>query len=599
MKKKKKKQKGVFRYLLSYVKQYKIYAILTPLIVMIESIIEVLIPKCMSNLIAQGIGTYDNANENIFVPGEFKYVLIWGGVMVLMAIISTLTGALGTKFAVTASQGFAKNLRQAQFEAIQHYSFANTDKFQTSSLVTRLTTDVTNTASAFQMSIRLMFRAPVMMVFATIMAFTINPSLSMVYLIAIPILFVAIMIIMILAFPKFRAMLSKFDAMNRDVQENLISIRVVKSFVREQHETEKFIDTSSEVRKLQIGAEKLIALGNPIMNLCMYGSLVVIAFVGGIDIIKGINGMQYSDLTAFITYTTQILFSLMMISMFLVNFVLARASMGRIAEVLQEKPTFTAENNDPSLQLEDGSIVFKDVNFSYKNDANSCVLSNINLSIKSGETIGIIGGTGSSKSTIVSLIPRLYDVTTGELIVGKHNVKDYKLKTLRDNVSMVLQKNVLFSGTIRENLLWGNEIATNDEIIKVCKISQAHDFITSFPNSYETKLGQGGVNLSGGQKQRICIARALLKKPRILILDDSTSAVDTATEGKIRKALINELPNTTKIIIAQRILSIKDADKIIVLNNGEINGYGTNEELMGNNEIYREIYYSQQNTAME
>ena len=597
MKKQKKKQKGVFRYLLSYVKQYKIYAILTPLIVMIESIIEVLIPKCMSNLIAQGIGTYDNANENIFVPGEFKYVLIWGGVMVLMAIISTLAGALGTKFAVTASQGFAKNLRQAQFEAIQHYSFANTDKFQTSSLVTRLTTDVTNTASAFQMSIRLMFRAPVMMVFATIMAFTINPSLSMVYLVAIPILFVAIMIIMISAFPKFRAMLSKFDAMNRDVQENLISIRVVKSFVREQHETEKFIDTSSEVRKLQIGAEKLIALGNPIMNLCMYGSLVVIAFVGGIDIIKGINGMQYSDLTAFITYTTQILFSLMMISMFLVNFVLARASMGRIAEVLQEKPTFTDENNDPSLQLEDGSIVFKDVNFSYKNDENSCVLSNINLSIKSGETIGIIGGTGSSKSTIVSLIPRLYDVTTGELIVGNHNVKDYKLKTLRDNVSMVLQKNVLFSGTIKDNLRWGDENATDEEIVEACKKACAHDFITSFPDGYDTDLGQGGVNVSGGQKQRLCIARALLKKPKIIILDDSTSAVDTATDAKIRDEFKKNLSDVTTIIIAQRISSVQNADKIIVLDNGKISGFDTHKNLLKNNEIYKEVYNSQMKGA--
>ncbi len=590
MKKKKKKQKGVFRYLLSYVKQYKIYAILTPLIVMIESIIEVLIPKCMSNLIAQGIGTYDNANENIFVPGEFKYVLIWGGVMVLMAIISTLTGALGTKFAVTASQGFAKNLRQAQFEAIQHYSFANTDKFQTSSLVTRLTTDVTNTASAFQMSIRLMFRAPVMMVFATIMAFTINPSLSMVYLVAIPILFVAIMIIMISAFPKFRAMLSKFDAMNRDVQENLISIRVVKSFVREQHETEKFIDTSSEVRKLQIGAEKLIALGNPIMNLCMYGSLVVIAFVGGIDIIKGINGMQYSDLTAFITYTTQILFSLMMISMFLVNFVLARASMGRIAEVLQEKPTFTDENNDPSLELEDGSIVFKDVNFSYKNDENSCVLSNINLSIKSGETIGIIGGTGSSKSTIVSLIPRLYDVTTGELIVGNHNVKDYKLKTLRDNVSVVLQKNVLFSGSIKDNLRWGNQNATDEEIIKAAKLANAHWFVEHLPDGYNTMLTADGSNLSQGQRQLINIARAAVANPPVLILDEATSSIDTRTEALITKGMDQLMKGRTVFVIAHRLSTIRNSDAIMVLEHGEIIERGTHEELLKQKGRYYQLY---------
>ena len=329
----------------------------------------------------------------------------------------------------------------------------------------------------------------------------------------------------------------------------------------------------------------------------MYGSLVVIAFVGGIDIIKGINGMQYSDLTAFITYTTQILFSLMMISMFLVNFVLARASMGRIAEVLQEKPTFTDENNDPSLQLEDGSIVFKDVNFSYKNDENSCVLSNINLSIKSGETIGIIGGTGSSKSTIVSLIPRLYDVTTGELIVGKHNVKDYKLKTLRDNVSMVLQKNVLFSGTIKDNLRWGDENATDEEIVAACKKACAHDFITSFPDGYDTDLGQGGVNVSGGQKQRLCIARALLKKPKIIILDDSTSAVDTATDAKIRDEFKKNLSDVTTIIIAQRISSVQNADKIIVLDNGKISGFDTHKNLLKNNEIYKEVYNSQMKGA--
>ena len=588
-----KRQKGIYRFLLKYVGKYKIFAILTPVIVMIETVIEVLIPKCMSNLISQGIGYYDNANDNVFVPGQFKYVLIWGAAMVLMALISTFTGGLAAKFAVTASQGFAKNLRKTQFDAIQNYSFSNADKFQTSSLITRLTTDITHTASSFQMTIRMMFRAPIMMVFATIMAFTINKDLSIIYLIAIPILFVALILIMLNAYPSFKKMLGKFDVMNRDVQENLIGIRVVKSFVRENHEIDKFVDTSADVRKLQIAAERIVVLNGPIMNFCMYASLVFIAFIGGVNIIHGTNGMQYSDLTAFISYTTQILFSLMMISMFLVNFILARASMQRIYDVLQEKPEISDENNDENLKLEDGSIVFKNVNFSYKNDLSSCVLSNINLEIKSGETIGIIGGTGSSKSTIVSLIPRLYEATEGEVIVGKHNVKEYKLKTLRDDVSMVLQKNVLFSGTIKENLRWGDKDATDEEIIEACKKACAHDFISSFPEGYDTNLGQGGVNVSGGQKQRLCIARALLKKPKIIILDDSTSAVDTATDSKIRDEFKKNLSDVTTIIIAQRISSVKEADRILVLDNGNVVGFDTHDKLIKDNDIYKEVYTSQ------
>ena len=594
MSKKTKKVKstaGNFLSLLRYVGKYKKYAFLTIGTVLLESLFDVLIPLIMGKLINEGISGYKNAAE-VFIEPQFKYCLIYGGVMVALAIVSTLLGTLGAKFAVKASQGFAKNLREVQFEAIQKYSFSNTDKFQTSSLITRMTTDVTTTAQSFQMTIRMMTRAPSILIFGIIMSLSINKDLALIFIAVSPILLILLIIIMGCAFPSFRKMLHKFDDMNRDVQENLIGIRVVKSFVREDHETEKFYQQSQDVRKLQLHAERIIIWNGPIMNFCVYTSMILICFIGGSQIINGTSSMNVGQLQSFISYTTQILMSLMMISMFVVQFVMAAASMQRINEVVSEVPSINDEGNE-DLPVKDGSIVFKDVNFSYQNDASTFVLSDINISIKSGETIGIIGGTGSSKSTIVNLIPRLYDVTTGELLVGGVNVKNYKLKTLRDNVAVVLQKNVLFSGTIAENLRCGKEDATQEEIEAACKKACAHDFILNFKDGYQTDLGQGGVNVSGGQKQRLCIARALLKNPKILILDDSTSAVDTATDASIRKEFKKGIPDVTKLIIAQRVASVKDADRIIVLNNGRIDAFDTHENLLKSNAIYQEVYSSQ------
>ena len=580
-----KKQKILMKNFLRFIGEYKKYVILSPVCVIGEVVMEILIPFIMAKIIDNGV-----------IGGAgMSYIAYVGFIMIIMSIVSLIFGVAAGKFSAIAAVGFAKNIRKTLFDKIQDFSFANIDKFSTASLIIRMTTDVVNIQNAFMMIIRMAVRAPFMLIGATIMAIFTSSKLAFVFLFAIPILAVALYIIMVIVHPRFKAMLEKYDKMNLNVQENLIGIRVVKAFVREDYENKKYKNTADLVRKAQVFAEKLIVLNMPIMQFVVYSCILSVLWFGGNMIIQG--NMEIGQLTSFLVYIMQILMSLMMISIVFVMIVISKASRDRILEVLNEESDI--KNNGKNAKFKDNSIEFKNVCFSYNNKKDNLVLKNINLSIKSGETLGIIGGTGSGKSTLVQLLPRLYDIFSGSLIIGGNSVKYYDLQNLRDEIAMVLQKNVLFSGTIRENLLWGNEIATNDEIIKVCKISQAHDFITSFPNSYETKLGQGGVNLSGGQKQRICIARALLKKPRILILDDSTSAVDTATEGKIRKALINELPNTTKIIIAQRILSIKDADKIIVLNNGEINGYGTNEELMGNNEIYREIYYSQQNTAME
>ena len=570
---------------LKFIREYKKYVILSPVCVIGEVVMEILIPFIMAKIIDNGV---------IGGAGIF-YIVYVGFIMIIMSIVSLIFGVVAGKFSAIASMGFAKNIRKTLFDKIQDFSFANIDKFSTASLITRMTTDVVNIQNAFMMVIRMAVRAPFMLIGATIMARFTSYKLAFVFLFAIPILAVALYTIMVLVHPRFKAMLEKYDKMNLNVQENLIGIRVVKAFVREDYENRKFKNTSDLVRKAQVFAEKLIALNMPIMQFVISACMIAILWFGGKLIIHG--NMEIGQLSSFFVYVIQILMALMMLSIIFIMIVISKASRDRILEVLNEESDI--KNNGRNAKFQDNSIEFKNVCFSYNNKSDNLVLKNINLSIKSGETIGIIGSTGSGKSTLVQLLPRLYDIFSGSLIIGGNDVKDYDLQNLRDEIAMVLQKNVLFSGTIRENLLWGNEFATNNEVIKVCKISQAHDFITSFPNGYETKLGQGGVNLSGGQKQRICIARALLKKPRILILDDSTSAVDTATEGKIRKALINELPNTTKIIIAQRILSIKDADKIIVLNNGEINGYGTNEELMGNNEIYREIYYSQQNGMME
>lgn len=560
--------------------KYKKYAILTPIVMFGEVIMEISIPFVMAQIIDKGIQG----------DGGISYTVKMGLLMVLMALISLMFGALGGRLAAVAGMGFAKNVRKTLFDKIQEFSFSNIDKFSTASLVTRLTTDVTNTQNAFMMLIRMAARAPIMLIGATVMAISINTKLAMIFLVAIPILGCALFFIIKNAHPRFEAMLAKYDKMNANVQENLIGIRVVKAFVREDQEKKKFELGADEVRRAQVFAEKLVILNMPLMQLCMYGCIVAVLWFGGNMVVEGTFAI--GQLSSFISYVTQILMSLMMLSMIFIMTIISRASITRIVEVLDEEIDILEPES--TLSVEDGSIEFRDVSFSYSKDPDKIALEHINLSIKSGETIGIIGGTGSSKTSLVQLIPRLYDVLSGELVVGGHNVKDYDLTTLRNSVAMVLQKNVLFSGTIRENLLWGDENATEEEIVAACKAACAHDFIMSFPDGYETDLGQGGVNVSGGQKQRLCIARALLKKPKIVILDDSTSAVDTATDSNIRKAFRENLKGTTTIIIAQRITSVCDADRIIVMDDGKIDAFGTHEELMRTNQIYQEVYESQQ-----
>ncbi len=575
----------MFRTIFSHVGEYKKQAILTPVAIVGEVIMEVTIPLVMAKIIDNGIK-----------EGDIGYVAGMGALMVAMALLSLFFGAIAGRLGAVAGMGFAKNLRGAMFRKVQDFSFSNVDKFSTASLTTRLTTDVTNLQNAFMMLIRGAFRSPIMLVSATIMAVCVNPKLSVVFLFAIPVLGISIFFIATKAFPRFEKMLSQYDSMNGMVQENLTGIRVVKAFAREDYETKRFSETSDGVRRAQVFAEKLIILNMPIMQLVMYGSICAILWFGGNMAVDG--DILTGQLSSFIMYVGQILISLMMLSMLFIMFVISRASMQRVYEVLSEEPAI-ADPEGASVMLEDGSISFRNVSFSYFGDMNNLALENISLDIKSGETIGIIGGTGSSKSTLVQLIPRLYDATEGTVTVGGHDVREYSLETLRDQVAMVLQKNVLFSGTIKDNLKWGNGDATDEEIIEACKSACAHDFIMGFPDGYDTYLGQGGVNVSGGQKQRLCIARALLKKPGIIILDDSTSAVDTATDSSIRKAFREKLADTTTIIIAQRISSVMDADRIIVMDGGEINGIGTHEELMKSNEIYREVYDSQQKGADE
>ncbi len=574
----------MYKKILSYVGEYKKYALLSPLSIIGEVAMEVLIPTVMAMIIDNGIK-----------QGDVSYVVKMGILMVIMAACSLCFGALAGRFSAVAAMGFSKNIRGALFRKVQNYSFANVDKFSTASLITRLTTDVTNTQNAFMMFIRTAFRSPIMLICATIMAVRINAKLSLVFLIAIPVLGFAIFFIAIKAHPRFEAMLTKYDGMNSRVQENLIGIRVVKAFVHEKHEKKNFSDTANSVRKAQVFAEKLVILNTPIMQLCMYASIIAVLWFGGNLAVDGSIGT--GELSSFISYITQILMSLMMLSMLFVMFTISRASLQRIYEVLDEEPTIKDSATD--VTAENGSISFRNVSFSYFNDMNNLALDHINLDIKSGETIGIIGGTGSSKTSLVQLIPRLYDSTEGDVFVGGHNVREYSLETLRNQVAMVLQKNVLFSGTIRDNLKWGDENASDEEIIDACKSACAHDFIMSFPDGYETDLGQGGVNVSGGQKQRLCIARALLKKPKIIILDDSTSAVDTATDSSIRKAFREKLADTTTLIVAQRISSVQDADRIIVMDDGKISDVGTHEELLKRSEIYREVYISQQKGAEE
>lgn len=563
-----------------FIGEYKFSAIVTPLLIVFEVAIEVSIPFVISKLIDVGIQG----------DGGISYVVKMGLIMLAMAVVSLCFGGLAGRTGAVAGVGFAKNLRNGLFNKVQDFSFANVDKFSTPSLITRLTTDVTNVQMAFMMMLRIMIRSPIMLVCATSFAVGINWKLALVFLVAIPILAGAVAWGGSVAFPRFIKMLKKYDLINAGVQEDLAAIRVVKTFVREDHESEKFRKSSEELRLAQIKAEKIIVIAMPLMMLLVYACIIAILYLGGSYIVGG--DMTVGELTSFLTYIMQVMMSLMMLAMVFVMLILSRASAQRIVEVLDEKLDIVDPENPVLTAPINGDIRFENVSFNYKNSDNSA-LSGINLTINSGETIGIIGGTGASKTTLVQLIPRLYDATEGAVFVGGKNVKEYGLKTLRDSVAMVLQKNVLFSGTIKENLLWGDSQATDEEIEKACIVACAYDFIKSFPLGFNTDLGQGGVNVSGGQKQRLCIARALLKKPVVMILDDSTSAVDTATDSSIRRALRENLTGMTTIIIAQRIASVMDADRIIVLDDGKINGVGTHDELLESNDIYREVYSSQ------
>ena len=564
--------------LLSQVKEYKKDSIITPIFMMLEVIMEIIIPTLMATIIDKGVE-----------QGNMKNVLMIGGCMVLVAMLSLSFGILGGKYGASASTGFAKNLRKSMYENIQNFSFANIDKYSTAGLVTRLTTDVTNLQNSYQMILRICVRAPFMLICAMVMSFSINARLSMVFLGAMIFLSIALTLIITRCHPIFTKVFSKYDDLNASVQENINASRVVKAYVREDYEINKFHKASENIYKLFVKAEKLITLNMPFMQFTVYTCILLISWLGAKMIVGG--SLTTGQLMSLFTYMINILMSLMMISMVMVMLTMSRASAERIVEVINEESSLTNPKN-PIFKVLDGSIEFKDVEFAYKKDGDS-VLRNINLSINSGETVGILGGTGSAKSSLVQLIPRLYDVIKGEIKVGGVNVKDYDIETLRNEVAMVLQKNVLFSGTIKENLRWGNKAATDEEIKRACILAQADEFIQTFPDKYDTYIEQGGSNVSGGQKQRLCIARALLKKPKILILDDSTSAVDTKTDFLIRRAFREEIPSTTKLIIAQRISSVQDADKIIVLNEGEIVDIGNHEELISRCEIYKDVYESQ------
>ena len=564
---------------LKSVGKYKKDSLLAPVTVAIEVLFEVLIPFFMAELIDKGINT-----------GDMTEILKYGALLVVLAMAALGFGVLSGHFAAVASAGFAKNLRKRMYYKVQDFSFLNIDHFSTSSLVTRMTTDITNVQNAYQMIIRVAVRAPIMLILAFAMAFRVNSELATIYLWVIPILGIALAFIMTHVHPIFVRVFKTYDKLNNVVQENVHGIRVVKSFVREDFEEEKFKTISSSIYKDFTKAEKMIAFNGPIMQICVYTCMILISWFGANLIVGG--SMTTGELTSMFTYTMQILMSLMMLSMIFVMTIMSKASVERINEVLIEVPDISNPQN-PVTKVSDGSIDFDHVSFSYSQNPDKLCLKDIDLHIKSGETIGIIGGTGSAKSSLVQLIPRLYDITNGTLKVGGVDVRDYDMEVLRDAVSMVLQKNVLFSGTIKENLRWGNKNATDEELIHACQLSQADDFIQTFPDKYDTYIEQGGSNVSGGQKQRICIARALLKKPAILILDDSTSAVDTKTDAMIQKAFIEEIPDTTKLIIAQRISSVQNADRIIVMDNGRIADVGTHEELLVSSKIYQEVYNSQ------
>ena len=598
----------MLRKILPYAKKYKFHAFMSPLCIIMEVLIEVTIPLLMSVIVDCGISGEPLSAKDSFVADILinmglgaktgtDLILSVGALMLGLSLVSLACGAAAAFFAAKAGMGFGAELRAGIFNKIQDFSFSNIDKFSTGSLITRMTTDIGMTQMGFMMALRMLIRSPLMFVMAISMAFSINKKLSLVFMCIAPIMFGLIILIGSFAHKRFSAMFKKYDKINNHIQEKLIGARVIKAFVRAKHEKENFRVSNDELRDASIFAEKLIILNGPIMSLSIYSCILLILWIGSKLILGG--DMQLGDLMSFITYIQQIFMSLMMISMIFVMSVMAKAALTRICEVLDEKPHITDDDADESAVVNDGSIEFKNVSFKYSEGATNNVLKDINLSIKSGETIGILGGTGSAKTSLVQLIPRLYDTTEGEVLVGGRNVKDYKLHTLRDSVSMVLQTNLLFSGTIEENLRWGNENASLEELRAAAKIAQADDFVMSFPDGYQTDLGQGGVNVSGGQKQRLCIARAILKKPKVLILDDSTSAVDTATDGRIREGMKNLLPETTKIIIAQRINSIQHADRIIVLDDGKINDIGSHEELLARNEIYKDVYVSQQESKME
>ncbi len=569
----------MLRTLLSQVKEYRRASLATPCFMIGEVLCEMAIPFLMASIIDDGVNT-----------GDINHILIVGGLMLVVALCGLAFGMLGGRYSAKASAGFAKNLREAEFYNIQNFSFANIDKYSTAGLVTRLTTDVTNIQNAYMQIIRTAVRAPASLLMAMAMAFIINARIALIYLVAVILLAAVLAFILSHAVTYFQQVFPKYDDLNASVQENVSGIRVVKAYVREDEQTSKFKKASKNIYNLFVKAESMTVLNQPVMQFTVYGCILIISWVGARMIVS--STLTTGELMSLLTYCMNILSSLMMLSMVFVMITMSIASMRRITEVLDEKPDITNPEH-PVMEVKDGSIQFKDVNFSYNKGSQEYVLKDINLDIKSGETIGIMGGTGSSKTSLVNLISRLYDVSTGEVLVGGVNVKDYDLDTLRNNVSVVLQNNVLFSGTILDNLRWGDENATLEECQAACRLACIDDFIRTLPDGYNTYIEQNGSNVSGGQKQRLCIARALLKKPKVLILDDSTSAVDTATDARIRKAFREEIPGTTKLIIAQRISSIQDADRIIVLDDGKVVGFGPHDELLKTNEIYREVFESQ------
>lgn len=583
-----------FRSLLPCAKGYRLPSFLTPIFIVLEVTMEVFIPLLMAAIVDGGLyGSPDFTLRKYFsaelIADKTRFVIILGGIMVLAAMLSLAFGMLAARTAAVASMGFAKNLRRKVFEKILSFSFKNTDRFSTPSLVMRTTADINNVQNLYQQMIRIFVRAPVMMVLAAVMALRVNAELSVIFLVALPIMFCTLISMGMIGKPRFRIMLKKYDKMNASVQENLVAARVVKSFAREDYEKKKFAASSDDLKKAQIYAQKLFSLLPAIQMGIMWTCAVILMLMGGNQVFAGT--LTKGELVSMLTYTNQVVGSVSMVAMIIMMLTMTRESVTRINEVLDEVPDIT--DNGSTFKVENGEIEFRHVNFSYSGKNDNLTLSDINLHIHAGETIGVVGGTGDGKSTLMQLIPRFYDALSGEVLVGGRNVKDYSLYELRESVSMVLQKNMLFSGTIRDNLRWGNKDATDEQIEHACRLACAHDFVMSFPDGYDTDLGQGGVNVSGGQKQRLCIARALLKNPKILILDDSTSAVDSRTDESIRAAFRESLPGTTKLIIAQRIASIMYSDRIIVMDKGRISDVGTHDELMQRSEIYREVYLSQ------